>query len=223
MHDMRELVFTSFCVSISYMEKLVKQLISEEVLKTPSIINAFKTIDRADFVPSQYKAEAYNDIPLQTAGGQTISQPYTVAFMIELLKPKKGNKIMDIGSGSGWQTALLSHIVGPTGKVFGIELVPEIKKFGDENIGKYNFIEKGIVVNLQMSAEHGIAQEAPFDRIISGASAKKILPAWKEQLKIDGRMVIPIQNSVWLFVKKDNNQFEETEYPGFAFVPFVST
>lgn len=204
------------------MEALVKELIKIGVLKSPLIIEAFRIIDRTDFVPKEHRTDAYADIALPTTSGQTISQPYTVAFMLELLEPAQGNKILDIGSGSGWQTALLAHIVGEHGKVFGIELVPSIKKFGDENISKYNFITKGIVVNLQMSAEHGIPQEAPFDRIVSGASAKKILPAWKEQLKIGGRMVIPIQNSIWLFIKKEDGTFEEQEFPGFAFVPFVT-
>ncbi|MDP3726124.1 MAG: protein-L-isoaspartate O-methyltransferase [bacterium] len=204
------------------MEKLVEELKRAGVLKTPRIIKAFRAINRRDFVPHEHKNEAYYDIALPTKEGQTVSQPYTVAFMLELLQGESGNKIMDVGSGSGWQTALLAYIVGPKGKVFGIELIPEIKKMGDENIAKYNFIKKGIVVNLQMSAENGLPQEAPFDRIISGASAQEIPSAWKEQLAVGGRIVMPIRESVWLFVKNGNGTFDEREFPGFAFVPFVT-
>ena len=113
------------------MDNLVKELITNGALKTPRIIEAFRAIDRKDFVPEELQDEAYGNYPLQIGYGQTISQPNTVAFMLELLAPELGNKIIDVGSGSGWQTALLAHIVGPKGKIFGIELVPELKKMGE--------------------------------------------------------------------------------------------
>lgn len=203
------------------MEQLIQSLIKQNVLKMPHIIEAFKAIDRKDFVSEEYKDEAYVDIALPIGEGQTISQPYTVAFMLELLQPEKGNKIMDVGSGSGWQTALLAHIVSHHGKVFGIERIPEVKKIGDENIGKYNFIKKRIVVNLEMNAENGIPQEAPFDRIIAGASGESVPEAWKEQLKVWGRIVMPIGDAIHLLIKKKDGSFEEEIFPGFAFVPFV--
>lgn len=203
------------------MEQLVQSLIEKNVLKTPLIIEAFRAIDRKDFVPEEYKGEAYVDEALPIGEGQTISQPYTVAFMLELLQPEKGNKIIDVGSGSGWQTALLAHIVGPKGKVFGIERISKIKKMGDENIAKYNFTEKGIVVNLEMSAENGIPQEAPFDRIIAGAAAEEAPDAWKKQIKTGGRIVLPVGNSIHLLVKQKDGSFGEQVFLGFVFVPFV--
>ena len=205
------------------MDTLVRHLIKKRVLKTPRIIEAFKAIDRKDFVTDEYKDMAYEDTPLSIGENQTISQPHTVAFMLELLEPKPGNKIMDVGSGSGWQTTLLAYIVSrsDTGRIFAIELIPELKKFGDKNISKYNFIKKGLVTTLQMSAENGISQEAPFDRIIAGASAKKLPGAWKEQLAPNGRIVMPIKNSIWRFIKNADGSLQEEEYPGFVFVPFV--
>ena len=205
------------------MDTLVRHLIKKRVLKTPRIIEAFKAIDRKDFVTDEYKDMAYEDTPLSIGENQTISQPHTVAFMLELLEPKPGNKIMDVGSGSGWQTTLLAYIVSrsDTGRIFAIELIPELKKFGDKNISKYNFIKKGIVTTLQMTAENGIPQEAPFDRIIAGASAKKLPGAWKEQLAPNGRIVMPIKNSIWRFIKNADGSLQEEEYPGFVFVPFV--
>ena len=92
------------------------------VLKTPVLKAAFKVVDRKDFVAGDYAIEAYEDYPLPIGYGQTISQPTTVAFMCELLGPKRGDKILDLGSGSGWTTALLAHVVGPEGSVVGVEI-----------------------------------------------------------------------------------------------------
>ena len=93
------------------MKYLIKELMAEGILKTPSIIEAFEKVDRKDFVPEELKDKAYLNTPLPIGYGQTISQPLTVAFMLELLQPQAGDKVLEIGSGSGWQTALLAHMV----------------------------------------------------------------------------------------------------------------
>ena len=203
------------------MESLVKELITEGVLKSPEIISAFQKIDRADFVRAETRSVAYENIPLSIGAGQTISQPFTVAFMLELLQPQKGNHILDVGAGSGWQTALLAEIVGQEGKISAVELIPELAEFGKKNISKYNFIKKGVVEFYCQNAEEGLPEKAPFDRIISAASNEQIPPAWKKQLKIGGKIVLPVGNSLCLVVKKDKDYFEERFYPGFAFVPFI--
>ncbi|HBB56514.1 TPA: protein-L-isoaspartate O-methyltransferase [Patescibacteria group bacterium] len=208
------------------MKVLVKNLIDEGALKTPEIIGAFYNIDRRDFVPEEYTKDAYRDSPLPIGYGQTISQPYTVAFMLELLAPKGGNKIMEIGSGSGWQTALLAHIVSEdkinkNGKVHAIELLPELMVFGRKNVAKYDFVKDKIAEFHCFNVAGGMPDNAPYDRIISAASAREIPLAWKEQLKTGGRMVAPVGNSIFLIEKKSENEFKEKEYPGFAFVPFV--
>lgn len=222
------------------LKNLVNNLKNIGVLKTPAIIEAFLKIDRADFMPENSKSLAYIDEALAIGQNQTISQPYTVAFMLELLKPKAGEKIMDIGFGSGWQAALLAYIVSKSGKtsdvdrktsdveedlrigkIYAVERISELCQFGRSNIAKYNFLEKGIIEWFCQDASDGLPQYAPFDKIIAAASVEKIPQSWQEQLKIGGRLVLPIKNSIWLFIKKSLKNFTSREYPGFAFVPFI--
>lgn len=200
---------------------LIDSLIQEGWLKTPLIIEAFRKIQRIDFLPEDIKNLAELNEALPIGFGQTISQPLVVAFMLELLEPKPGEKILDIGSGSGWTSALLGEIVGENGKVIAIEIIPELKEFGKKNVAKYSFIEKKRVSFLSRDGSKGYKQEAPFDKILTSASAEKLPEAWKEQLKVGGRIVTPIGTSIWLFIKKTEDEFEEKEHPGFAFVPLI--
>ena len=208
-------------------------------------------------MPEKLKDEAYIDAPLPIGQEQTISQPCTVAFMMELLQIEPGDKVLDIGFGSGWTTALLaeivshsviarirqlaetkqsreltarsprlSHIVGFTrddknrGKVFAIERIPELCEFGKKNVAKYFPDEEKVEMKCGDGTK-GWSEKAPFDKIIAGASGEKLPEAWKEQLKIGGRIVAPIKWSIWLFIKKGEDKFEKIEYPGFAFVPLI--
>ncbi|MFH1392199.1 MAG: protein-L-isoaspartate(D-aspartate) O-methyltransferase [bacterium] len=191
-------------------QELIDLLIRENYLKTPRIIKAFKKIDRADFVLEQFKKEAYANYPLSIGHNQTISQPATVAFMLELLEPKPGDKILDIGSGSGWQTALLAHIVK---QVFAIERIPELKKFGEKNVAKYGFDNIKFICT---DGSNGLPEQAPFDKIIIAASAEKMPEILRQQLTENGRLVLPIKNSIWLITKKS-----QQEFPGFVFVPLI--
>jgi protein-L-isoaspartate(D-aspartate) O-methyltransferase len=200
---------------------LVEKLIAEGWLKTERIIKAFKKIKRVDFLPESLKNLAEVNEALPIGFGQTISQPLVVAFMLELLQPREGEKILDIGSGSGWTTALLAEIVGEKGKVIAIEVIPELKEFGEKNVAKYNFLEKGIVEFVCGDGSKGYKEEAPFDKILVSATAKECYLTWKEQIKVGGKIVTPIGNSIWLFVKKSEKNFEEFEYPGFVFVPLI--
>lgn len=201
---------------------LIDSLISEGWLKTPRIIEAFRKIKRVDFLPENIKNLAELNEALPIGFGQTISQPLVVAFMLEQLQPELGDKILDVGSGSGWTTALLAQIVGERGRVIAIEIIPELKEFGEKNVAKYNFIGKRRAGFICADGSKGWKKEAPYDKILASASAEKLPLAWKEQLKISGRIVTPIGSSIWLFIKKSEKEFEEIEYPGFAFVPLIT-
>ncbi len=213
-------------------QNLINGLKAKGVLKKPRIISAFEAIDRTDFVLDEMKDTAYLDEALPILEGQTISQPYTVAFMLDLLDPRPGEKILDVGAGSGWQTSLLAHIVSnpPTGggKVYAMEIMPQLCIFGRNNVEKYDFIQKGVVKWICGDA----SQEAPFDpvnkevsngvdKIIVAAASRKMVPQiFFEQLKPGGKLVCPIDRSVWLFEKRENGEISSEEFPGFIFVPF---
>ena len=203
-------------------ENLIESLIKDGYLKTPAIIEAFKNIDRADFVTEECKGDACVNAPLSIGFGQTISQPLTVALMIELLEPKPGEKILDIGAGSGWVTAILAYIVGDGGKIIAIERIPELAQMTETNVAKYNFIEKKIVEVINADGSKGYRKEAPYDKIIAGAAAAGDVPiAWKKQLKIGGRIVAPVENSVIVIDKTAKNKYEKREHFGFSFVPLI--
>ncbi len=199
------------------MEKLIK----DKYLKTPLITEAFKEINRADFLPENLKDEAGINAPLPIGFGQTNSQPLTVAFMLELLQPQPGDKILDVGSGSGWTSALLAWCVGERGKVFAIERIGELCEFGKKNVSKYNFIKRGRVKIICQDGSAGLKEEAPFEGILVSAGAQEMPEDLKNQLKIGGRLVLPLESSLWFIEKKSALAFEEKEFPGFAFVPLV--
>jgi protein-L-isoaspartate(D-aspartate) O-methyltransferase len=204
-------------------ENLINSLVTDGYLKTPAIIEAFKNIDRLDFVLDEYKNEAYVNAPLPIGFNQTISQPLTVAFMLELLEPKPNEKILDVGSGSGWTTALLAYLVGENGRVIGLERIPELVALSEKNISKYNFIKKGIVEIINSDGTKGYRKEAPYDRIIAGAAATGDVPIyWRRQLKIGGRIVAPVGNSVIVIDKISKNRYNQKEYFGFSFVPLIT-
>ena len=151
---------------------LIDSLIKDGWLKTPEIIKAFQKIKRNDFLPENMKDMAEINEALPIGYAQTISQPLTVAFMMELLSPKKGEKILDIGSGSGWTASILSEIVGDKGKVIAIEIIPKLKEFGEKNASKYSFVKKGTIEFIQADGSKGYPKFS-FDKILCSASVQK--------------------------------------------------
>lgn len=138
--------------------------------------------------------------------------------MLQWLDAQPGHKVLDVGSGSGWSTALLSYIVGPKGQVYAVELVPELVELGRQNA------ERAGVKNAsfhQAGETYGLPEDAPFDRILVSAAADKTPKELVEQLKPDGRLVIPVHNSIYETYKNQKGEINSLEHPGFVFVPLI--
>lgn len=201
------------------MSKLVNDLIRDGYLRTDSIVNAFSQISRIEFVPVDLERVAEVNISLPIGHGQTVPEPLLVAFMLELLEPKEGQNILEIGSGSGWTTSLLCSIVGETGKVTAIEPIEQLCDMSKENADKYDFVKKGIAQFYCQDGMRGFEKNAPYDRIIVSAGVEEIPQQLKEQLKIGGKMIIPVFKEVWYMEKKGEDEFYKEAYPGFTIVP----
>jgi protein-L-isoaspartate(D-aspartate) O-methyltransferase len=182
----------------------------DRVLKSRHIIEAFEEVDRADFVPEMFKESAYVDIPLGIGEAQTISQPTTVAFMLEHLSPQKGDKILDIGAGSGWTTAMLCHIVGEEGSVLGLERIDSLVELGKSNLAGYCRDER---CRIEKAGEKL--------GILVSAAASELPEELIDQLNVGGKLVIPVQNSIEVVTKTSEDDFQRESIYGFAFVPLI--
>lgn len=203
-------------------KEMVEYLKEKGVLKTPEIVSAFENIDRKDFVLPEYKNEAYINSPLPIYSGQTISQPLTVAVMLENLQPQRGDRILEVGAGSGYLTSLLAYIVGGRGKVYAFEIDKVLCDFARSNISKYNFLDKGIVELYCKSGYEGFAKKSPFDKIVVSAAGDDIPPQYLSQLKNGGRLIMPVKGIVPKLVvveKSEDGSYQSRDIEGFVFVP----
>ncbi len=194
-------------------EHLIDLLIKEGFLITPDIIRAFRKVPRENFVLERYREHAYDNIPLPIPENQTISQPLTIAAMTEALRPTKNQKILEIGTGSGYQAALLAEIVG-NGTVITTERIKKLVDFSVSNLKGY----RNITV-VKHDGSTGYEKEAPYDRIIVTASAPDIPEALINQLKEGGRLVIPVKDEMLLVEK--NKELKKTMLGYYVFVPLI--
>ncbi len=201
------------------MDELVRQLRKDGAIRSNSVEQAFRAVDRKDFVPPEYADEAYGDFPIPIGYGQTISQPYTVALMLELLGTRPGERILDVGSGSGWTTALLAHLVGKKGSVIGVERIPELIALGKKNTAPYARTLGNIEIRGAEKV-YGYPAGAAFDRILVSASTETLPDELVAQLAPGGVMVIPVGSDVCRVEKSAHGLLVE-KHPGFAFVPLV--
>lgn len=180
--------------------------------------SAFQKIHREDFLPEKFQGHAEMDTPIPIGFGQTNSQPSTVYQMLKWLDARKGDRVLDVGSGSGWTTALLAAIVGQKGYVYGVEKIPELVEFGRNNCSRLSIKNVRFFQSLNT---FGLPECAPFDRILVSASAQKLPFKLISQLVIGGKLVIPVQNTILEILKTTNTEYEITEHPGYIFVPLM--
>jgi protein-L-isoaspartate(D-aspartate) O-methyltransferase len=182
------------------------------------VLEAIKTIPRHLFLDSSFEDHAYQDKAFPIGAEQTISQPYTVAFQTELLHIRPNDKILEIGTGSGYQTAVLLHIKA---KVFTIERQSELFKKTKLFFGKMGYRPKKVIFG---DGYKGLNDEAPFDGIIVTAGAPETPKALLSQLKIGGRLVIPVgleEQEMTLYIRKSEKEFEKKTFGSFRFVPLL--
>ena len=200
-------------------EKMVKDQIERRNIKDTAVLQAMRTVKRHEFVPAALINNAYSDRPLAIGYGQTISQPYIVAYMTEVIKPGPGFKVLEIGTGSGYQAAVLAAIVK---EVYTVEIIPELGKASTERLKNLGY------KNVQVKTADGFQgwqEHAPYDAIVVTAAAEYIPPPLIEQLKDGGRMVIPVgspfMTQMLMLVEKKGKKTTTKNLLPVIFVPFT--
>ncbi|HZK05609.1 MAG TPA: protein-L-isoaspartate O-methyltransferase [Actinomycetaceae bacterium] len=179
---------------------------------------AFSAVPRERFLPPEQRPHAHWDQPLRLSHGQTSSQPTTVANMLELLDVRPGQRILDVGAGSGWTTALLAHLVGEEGRVFGVERIAELRDQAAAAVEDWHWAD----VLLATPGVIGLPALAPFDRILVSAEARSMPESLVEQLESGGVMVIPVRGVMMRVVRGDGDGEDTvTRHGWYSFVPLI--
>jgi len=200
-------------------ERMVSEQIVSRGVKHKATLDAMKKVPRHMFVPESQLANAYRDNPLPIGYGQTISQPYIVAYMTEIINPKAGQVVLEIGTGSGYQAAVLAEIVG---QVYTIEIIPQLAESSKKLFEKLNY--KNIHVKTA-DGYYGWEEVGPFDAIVVTAAADHIPPPLIDQLKDGGRMIIPVGTPFFvqqlMLVEKNKGKTTTKTLMPVRFVPFT--
>lgn len=199
--------------------RLVEEIEAQGV-SNPDVLEAMRSVPRHEFVPQEYLDQAYQDHALPIGYGQTISQPYVVAWMTELLELKPGDRVLEIGTGSGFQAAVLAELGYVD--VYTIEIVPELAESAAARLKRLGYDEVRVV---QGDGYYGWPEYAPFDAIIVTAAPDHLPGPLVEQLAEDGRLVIPIgppgwYQTLWKFVL-EQGELKAFNMGGVVFVPFT--
>lgn len=184
--------------------------------RASDVDEAITHLDRRRFLPEARRAQARDDYPLPIGFGQMCSQPSTVAAMLRHLQVPAGARVLDVGSGSGWTTALLARLVGPTGLVLGLELEPELATWGGANLAAWAM--RWAHIEVATPGVLGRPVEGGWSRILVSASARELPQELCDQLADGGRMVIPVLSTLWA-VERHGDKLRSTDLGSYAFVP----
>ena len=199
---------------------MVEHQIAARGIKDPRLLEAMRTVPREEFVPEHLRSAAYDDTPLPIEAEQTISQPYIVAVMIEAAGVKAGDRVLEIGAGSGYAAAVLGELAG---KVFAIERHAELAALASERMERLGY---GKVVIIEGDGTEGLPEEAPFDAILAAASGSHVPEVLLKQLRPGGRLVMPIgepgavQNLVRA-VRVGDQEYRRDDLGQVRFVPLI--
>ena len=186
-------------------------------IRDPAVLDAMRRVPRHRFVPESEREQAYTDGPLEIGQGQTISQPYIVALMTELARPRRTMKVLEVGTGSGYQAAVLAEVVG---EVYTIEILPELGRRAQALLEELGYDNVHVRVG---DGYHGWPEEAPFDAIVVTAAPERVPQALLDQLRIGGRLVIPV--GVWtqelVRITRTPTGFERETITPVRFVPMT--
>lgn len=185
-----------------------------------AVAEAFSAVPRAHFLRAWTRDQAGEDHPVEIGHGQTNSQPRTVADMLRLLDVRPGQRVLDVGAGSGWTTALLAHLVGPAGRVVGVEIIPDLAAWGAENLAGTAY--RWASVREAEPGVLGAPQEGPFDRILVSAEAARLPEELLAQLADPGRMVVPVAG-LMVLVELAAGRTTLSEHGRYRFVPLVES
>jgi len=201
-------------------DAMIERQIHSRGIRDPKILEAFRAVPREEFLGPDYRELAYGDHPLPIEAGQTISQPYIVALMIHAAEIKPGDRVLEVGAGSGYAAAVMSRIAG---QVVAIERQPDLVKVAEERMRRLGYDNVRIV---EADATRGWEPEAPYDAILAAASGSHVPPPWVKQLADGGRIVMPVGDPGWVqklvkVTKGPADQLITEDLGGVRFVPLI--
>jgi len=211
--------------------KLVERLIKDNVLRSPEVTRALRAVPRVKFLPENMQAYGAVDTPLPIGFGQTASAPHMVSIMNEALQLQIGNKVLEVGAGSGWHAATIAEIIAPSkapsserGHVYTVEIVPELAETARRNIMKAGYGDRVTITHGDGSL--GFPEKAPYDRVVVTAAAPDVPKPLIEQLKSSGIMIIPVGDaslfqSLMRITKANGDKIKQENLGGVAFVPLT--
>lgn len=202
---------------------LVEKLFNQGYIKTEKVKEAMLKVPREEFMPPENSSYAYLDRPFPIGNGQTISAPHMVAILAEKLELTDGMNILEIGTGLGYNAAVVAEIMGDEGHVYTIERIPALVEKSRENLNKTGYSQR--VTVMEGDGTTGYPDKAPYDRIYGTASAPKIPEPLKEQLKIGGKLIMPVGSDYYqellLVMRISEDQYQTRNLGGVVFVPMI--